>query len=361
MTDPKRTHRRNPYAFARRGGVSTLGSRVVLYERNKARKSEDPFRPSANAILLLACIAAAAVWTWLYSDWFALFSSTVGLTALLGVVPTLRGLMSSSRSAKYTELIDHVLFRSRTAARFYLVLLLAILVVGFGVFKPVSIRAAQSAAPGLLAVAFTYDDGRASATRRLRAEPGKPHRVPVLRPVFGGPDKVVVSAAAVPVLQRDLTGLYSTEIVYPVDFWSEPVLLLRAHPVILEQLNDRKPAFTISVAPEAGTSESCDVQTRYLGEPVWLGTGGRALPVGSSRIDGWRDAAALFAKRTGAKDLDKMVIGSASTAGCAQRLRRGDTVSWKLTAGAGASADEIVSDRYKITGQESYPLDIAME
>ena len=102
--------------------------RVVNPPEDTARLlPTEPIRNSVNAILFLALILFCGLWTWLYSDWFAAFSGTVGLTVLLGAVPTLRSFMTSDHNDKWSGWIDTLLFKSRLATLLYPVLLAIVL------------------------------------------------------------------------------------------------------------------------------------------------------------------------------------------------------------------------------------------
>lgn len=317
---------------------------------------EEEFGPSLNAMLLLAVILLGSLWVWLYSDWFALVSGTIGFAVLLGAVPTLRGYMSSKRNKKWGEWIDRLLFQ-RTATRAVYIILLAVIVIGgFGLSQPIAIRAADHAAPTSVTVTLYGASYAEADTVRMQLEPGETRRWPVLRPEVGGPDRVDVSASALPLLERALTGLHWTTIQFPSDFWSDPALLLYPGPSVLKLLSTD--TFDLQIIRSAnGTAGSpCLVQEIYLGEPVWLGTGGRALPVTDRSLAKWREQAALHGRRSGPPALEEKVVATPLAPDCLKSIEAGDTIAWELLRGPVAPKGELVIDR-----TATYPIEFAME
>ncbi len=298
---------------------------------------EPSFRPSINTALFLASILFAGLWTWFYSDWFAVFSGTIGLTTLLGVVPTVRSYMSKDRDGRYAKAIDNLLFQNAWATYGHVTILGLILVVGFGAFQPITLQATNTSTSTAVSVTLTWTASGRREAKRLLAEPGASHRLPVLRPQFGGPDAARITAQSLPVLSRDLSNYGWNKVIYPVDFWQAPALLLYPDPSVLLKLHERQPTLKIAhITPDRG-NEDCVVQLQYLGEPVWFGTGGRALPIGANRVAGWREKAALQGIRSqGETGLESKVIGTSITSPCAKELNHGDILEWKLISADGS-------------------------
>lgn len=317
----------------------------------------EPVRYSINAILLLALILFAGLWTWFYSDWFAAFSGTIGLTVLLGAVPTLRSFMSSDHHDKWSDWIDAVLFKSRAATTVYPILLAILILFGFGLYQPVAIRSAEAGTDVVTVTLHGYPDGE-PRTSRLQLEPGRTQRQPVRRPILGGPDRVVVNARALPVVERSLTGLAWKSLVFPLDFWAEPSVLLHPAPSILADLRDQAHDLWIILKRAGAEDVTCMVQEDYLGEPVWLGTKSRALPVSDQTQNAWREQASLHGLRRGPQNLATYVIATPISPDCLARLVPEDVVEWELL-GSGGTA--LRKGSITIGGTESYPLEIAME
>lgn len=341
-----------------RVSVRVLNTAVPPAPPAAPRQPAEPFRPSLNAVLLLAVIMLAAVWTWLYSDWFSVFSSTIGLTAALGVVPALRGYMSAERNKQWGKWIDDLLFQSRLAQRVYPVLLVLITVVGFGLYQPVTLRVADTADPGAITLALHRGDDTRPMVTRVEVVPGKTHRQPVRRPLIGGPTRAVLRASDVPPLARDLTGLWWKDIAYPFDFWAAPAVLLYPGPSVLGDLRDRVYHLEITATRDGVSDPVCKVQRDYLGEPVWLGTGGHDLPVDSEVIGAWRERATLYALRNGPADLADRIITTSIAPDCLQSLAVGDQLNWVLIGSSGAS---VHGGNFDISQDETYPVSHPME
>lgn len=333
---------------------------VALPERKSPATPEEPFRPSLNAMLLMVVILLAAIWTWMYSDWFAVFSGTVGLTALISVVPTLRGYMTSDRNKKWGAWIDELLFQSRTATRLYPIAIIMIIVIGFGLYQPLAIKAPETASADTVTISlFKDDDEEPMDVVRVRVEPGGVQRRPSRRPFIGGPDRLVAKSSALPLLEHDMTGLQWRAIDYPFDFWAEPAMLLYPAPTLLAAgLRDKRHDLRIAEIRGEDTQTPCVVQTKYLGEPVWLGTGGRALPVSGNTLMKWRESAALHGARIGMDDLAAQVIATALAPDCLKSLGLADAIEWSLIGSDGTTLQQ---GRLPIQPDEAYPILVSME
>lgn len=332
--------------------------RVVNPPEDTARLlPTEPIRNSVNAILFLALILFCGLWTWLYSDWFAAFSGTVGLTVLLGAVPTLRSFMTSDHNDKWSGWIDTLLFKSRLATLLYPVLLAIVLIVGFGLYQPVAIRSAEAASDVVTVTMLGYPDA-SERTTRMQLEPDRTQRQPVRRPILGGPDRIVVKARALPIVERSLRGLPWKSLVFPLDFWAEPSILLHPAPSILADLRDRRHDLQLTLRRGGEDDVMCLVQEDYLGEPVWLGTKSRALPVSDHIQNAWREQANLHGLRRGPADLEAYVIATPISPDCLTTLEAGDVVEWALLGSGGSPLQQ---GSVTIGGAETYPLEIAME
>lgn len=344
----------------RSGGRSRISVRVIrAAERNKAPAAPpEPFRPSLNAVMLLAVILVGALWTWLYSDWFSVFSSTIGLTAILGVLPAMRGYMSPERNKQWGAWIDHILFQSTLAARVYPILLALIVIVGFGLYQPVTIHSADTAAPGAITLSLHRASTAQPQITRIEVDPGNTHRQPVRRSMIGGPARAVIKAPDAPQLERDLRGLFWPVVRYPFDFWATPAVLLYPAPSVLGDLRDKTHHLEVTLTRGSVTDQPCTVQKDYLGQPVWLGTGGHALPVSDATVGGWRDQATLYAYRNDPPDLAARVVTTPLSPPCLHSLVAGDTIAWRML---GSDGTYLHMGRFTVAANETYPIEAAME
>ena len=342
---------------------------VVNLPKDKRRRTREPRPPSIHLALLLSATALLFYLTWLYSDWFARVSSALGLAALVGVMPTLRGFMADSRRANYAKWLDALLFRGSSAKYAYLVIIASMLFVGVGVFYPISVSSEIDSNTSIIAVTLSWNDRADFKVERISTAPRQSTRIGVRRSMFGGPDQVMLSTENLPTLTRSLGGLGWPSFSYPSDFWARPVILVFPAPSVLFALRNRVTRLSIAVKREKVTVESCEVSSHYLGEPVWLGTGGSILPIKDSLVQRWRENADLAGARSGANaglpygvssSSELVVSAPLASKTCLTHLEPKDQVHWTLSVGS--SGDEVIgTGELTISGNESYPVELGME
>lgn len=308
--------------------------------------------------LLLSILIGASLWVYYFTNWFPLFGSVLGLGGVLIVVPALRGLMAESRRMAYASLVDRILFQKPGTARLYLVLLLIGLVFGIVFVQPLSISAPTGAQPMEIRVILVSANGD-ERLHLARLEPGSTQAMPLWQPFVGGPREIRVVADGLPRINRRIGSFDWLRLSLPGDFWSRPVVLLRAEPGLIRDLQNLKPILKIEHQPKDGTATECIVEERYLGEPVWLGGGEDMINVSESMRRQWLQEARMFGARNAQPKLWEVIATIPTRAHCIHTLDIGDLIVWTLVS-AGQAKDVLASSSAEIRSDIFYPQEILL-
>ena len=197
--------------------------------------------------LLLAVLIAASIWIYVFTSWFPIFGSILGLGGVLMVVPALQGLMGEERRRAYAAWIDDLLFQKQVSAQVYIVLLLAGLFFGFVVFQPFTLTNQLLDKTLPVQVGFSANASALPPTKRALIAPGKSFSLPIAQPLFGGAKFVWVSSPGYPQIRKKVNGFGWPSMSLPQDLWQQPVLLMRPSPALLPKLEETLPKFSITI------------------------------------------------------------------------------------------------------------------
>jgi len=293
--------------------------------------SSSPSLLTAHVPLLLANLIAASVWIYLFTDWFPVFGSVLGLGGVLVVVPALQGLMAEARRKAYAGLLDRLLFQDPGTARAYLLLLVAGVGAGFVLAQPLRITAAAGADPIEIRLTLVSTSGE-ERLRRIRLQPGSTEALPLWQTFFGGTREVRVAAAGLPGLTRPIGSFDWPRLALPGDLWSRPVLLLRPEPGAVEALQLIGGSLQIVRRRGDRLLDECPLPDKYLGEPVWIGGGQEVIAIDGDRRRQWLEDARMHGLRYGAPGLEAKLITLPARAPCAFQLDAGDSITWTLVS-----------------------------
>ncbi|MDD9908973.1 MAG: hypothetical protein OXR62_04700 [Ahrensia sp.] len=319
---------------------------------------------SSHVPLLLAILVGVSLWVYLYTDYFPVFGSVIGLSGVLVVVPAMRGLMSDERQQAYRAYFDRLLFQSRVTAKLYVVCLIAIAVIGFGVFKPLRFTNVGSAQAISLQYRFAEDDGPKGPWTSLRLLPGQTASSALKRPFFGGPDSLEIKANGLPQFRSSLPVFNWPAITLPGDAWQEPVVLLRADAALMSMLRRRRPLLSVEHSSFDGSGNgTCREPSPWFGEPVWIGGGGGSLSVPGSIRESWQQERALSSLRNAEQAMTLLAAGVARRPDCADpatvpvRLLPNDRLKVTITTGNG---DIVAQLEIAVGEDEQFPREVTV-
>lgn len=312
--------------------------------------------------LLLSILIGLSLWIYLYTEFFPVFGSIIGLSGVLVVVPAMRGLMAKKRQEAYAAYFDQLLFQSRRTARVYVACLLAIVIVGFGVYQPVRFTNTSLDQPISTSYRTVSGNGETGAWEALYLQPRQTKPMPLMRAAFGGPAALDVKASGLPDFRRDMAGLGWPTISLPADTWWEPVLILRPDADLMSQLRARLPRLRLEVR-RAGESTAilCQEEQPWIGSPIWIGGGEGSLAVPSKLRTAWQNEHTLATLQNPDRGLAILTTGvtrrldCADEAGRPMRLLPSDELHFRIEAGSG---DAVSEGTLVIDGNESYPLEV---
>lgn len=323
-------------------------------------KSQDTL--TGHVPLLLSILIGASVWIYLFTDYFPGFGSIIGISGVLAVVPAMRGLMTRQRQKAYTDYLDTALFQSSRSAKVYIVSLLAIAIVGFGVFKPV--RFYNGAVDPLISVSYrsVFDNGVAGPWQSMRLQPGQTKREPIRRSLFGGPVRLEVRASGLPRFNRDIRGFGWPKITLPADGWLEPVLILRPDAELMSVLRNRLPRLTFSLRrANDSTSSICQEDKTWFGAPVIIGGGEGIITIPKKLKRAWQNEHAFATLQNSQRGLTLLNSGVTRRLDCNDNANRPtellstDEIMFKVTTGNG---DLVSKGSVKIDAIGPFPMEV---
>ncbi len=312
---------------------------------------------TSHVPLLLVILVAVSTWIYIFTNWYPLFGSVLGLGGVLVVVPALSGLMSEDRRKAYSGLVDRILFQKPLMAKFYLLALVVGLTLGFAALQPLRITNESRTSPVDAVLTITGSDGQ-SLGKRIRIEPGGTFAASLKQPLLGGTVQFELAAQGLPSIQHNVDNFSWPAISVPTDLWQQPVLLLRAEPALLSALRSFMPRLEVEVVGADGNTRSCIIHERYLGEPVWLGGGKGKLAVSDTTIQRWLLEFRMALARDSEIKANEMIMTSTLRPDCIMRLAAADSVSWKIVSRG--SGRLISAGKTEIALSDTYPKEIHM-
>jgi len=245
-----------------------------------ARRSDDDAliylskaRVRANQVLFLALFVMLSIWMYLYTDFFPLFSSIIGLSGALIVVPAIYALLPDSDRLFYITRINRFLFGNRTATATYIFFLLAGALTGFGGARPLELEYAGNGPTRRIELRLDAAETEEPDLGIIYLNPGSIARRPVWAPFW---TNRFVTAAVNGLPERRVPVKYlSKELVLPDDLWKRPVLLLHPALHVVDAFVRERPTLEIEITPankHSGCKEMPWRRNNYIGTSFWLGT-----------------------------------------------------------------------------------------
>jgi len=317
---------------------------------------------SSHVPLLLAILISLSVWIYLYTEYFPVFGSIIGLSGVLVVVPAMRGLMSKKRQEAYAAYFDQLLFQSHLTAKVYVVCLLVIAFGGFLVLKPARFSNASTEQPLNLSYRSVTFDGNTGPWYSLYLQPRQTKPIRLLRPIFGGTVALDVRVPGLPLFRHATTAFGWPRINLPSDAWREPVLIVRPDVELMARLRVRLPRLAMELRRAGeGALISCQEEKPWLGSPIWIGGGTDLLTIPAGMKSAWQNEHALAALQSPDQGLALLTSGIARRLGCSNasgqsiQLLPNDELQFTIEAGNG---DVLSESNIRIKGDELFPLEV---
>lgn len=313
---------------------------------------------SSHVPLLLAIMVSASVWIALYTDFFPVFGSILGLGGVLVVVPALHGLMKKSRQEAYARYFDDILFQSSWSARIYVAILAFIIVIGFGAYQPVRIHHPVT----FPIITGNHKIGPNDVPFSLVAD--STTSFPILQPFLGGPRKIQVSVSSLPTFTVQVEPFQWPRIVPVQQAWVEPVVILRPSAEGAAMLTQRQPRLLLTFRREGKKDLiACKINARWLGRPIWLGGGTGVIAPPDSLRQSWLAEDAVARRRAGneGEGLGLVTAGYYQRPSCQDgvmvpdHLKAGDQIGYRLVNQA---EELIVEGTYHVPNLEIYPAEL---
>ncbi|MCY6381718.1 hypothetical protein [Hoeflea prorocentri] len=319
---------------------------------------------SSHVPLLLAILIGLSLWIYLYTEFFPVFGSIVGLGGVLVVVPAMKGLMAKERQEAYASYFDQMLFQSHLTAKIYVACLLVIVFVGFVMLQPARFYNASLDRPIEVSYRSVSSNGEGGEWASVYLQPRQTKPMPLLRPVFGGPAALDVKASGLPRFRRQVSGLSWPTITLPSAAWREPVIILRPDADLMAQLNVRLPRLTLELRRAGEDALVCEESEPWFGSPIWIGGGEDTLAVPSRLATLWRNEHALASLRGTERGLSLLTSGISRRLACADiaerpvRLLPSDELHFRIVAGNG---DAVSEGTITINGDEPFPMEVVAQ
>ena len=291
---------------------------------------------TAHVPVMLLLGLLAGLWVHQFTDHFPAFGSVLGLTGILAVIPALGGLMAPERRKRYSAFLDDVLFQRSASLYVYLVALAVLLVIGFGMVRPLQLKNAQSGAALKVEIVELAGDCRAESIDRRTVPALGSSRLPVWHGLGAGSRDLVLHAAGLPSLRVETEFWRWATITFPEDAWQSPLAVIRPGLADIPGIVQRKPTLEIRVETDSAPCEAVlrDEIPDYVGQAVWVGSGGRSIATPADLLERWQREAALRTTALSARDASKVaqatwVAPQASKIGA---IGENAVVHWSLKA-----------------------------
>ena len=323
--------------------------------------------------LLLAILIGASIWIYTYTSWFPIFGSILGFGGVLVVVPAMQGLMAPARRQAYAQFVDQLLFQNPRSALAYIVVLCAGLIAGFVCVQPLRLTNHLLNSSLDIRVGFSQHATDKPPTRHIRINAGDTHSTPLLQPFLNGASYVWVSSPGLPQIRKKVAGFGWPKMDLPEDLWRQPIILLRPSASLLVNLDRTLPKLEVQLTRNGGAesaTQTCIVQEKYVGEPVWIGGGKDTFKISDSRLRAWAREFRL-AKLRGELEGDESSLSAdqiltttlrprcEDTASAFDHLQIGDSISWRLTS---RNANRLISKgQMKIEPNARFPLEVRLD